>query len=126
MYYRREVFVIAFLDISRAHWHAPATREIYIELPDELGLDRCWVGRLLKSMYGTRDAAHNFSLLMCTCMIALGFEEGKSNTCLFWNPQTMISCVIHGDDVTPMGPKPAIMLFIRDLGKMVLLKTGAI
>eukprot|EP00974_Lingulodinium_polyedra_P076391 7392669-Lingulodinium_polyedra.AAC.1 len=50
-----------WVDIKRAHFVSPATRDIAVELPDELkqsGEDL--VGLLRKSMYGTRDMAANW------------------------------------------------------------------
>ena len=52
------------VDVRKAHLCAPATREVYIEIPKEDkregdGDDVC--GYLQFSMYGTRDAAKNWS-----------------------------------------------------------------
>ena len=47
-------------DISRAFFHAPDTRLVYVELPAEdqvAGQDM--VGQLRMSLYGTRDASMN-------------------------------------------------------------------
>ena len=50
-----------FSDVKRAYFHAPATRELYVEVPKE---DPNWqpgfLGRLKLSLYGTRDAAANW------------------------------------------------------------------
>ena len=77
-------------------------------------------------MYGARDAAHIFGSFMTRCMVKLGSIHGESNTCLFWNEAAMVSCVIHGDDGTPCGPKTAVLAFIKGLGELVLLKTRTI
>ena len=49
---------IDFLDARRASYHAYATREVYIQLPEG---DRTqgMCGKLIKSLQGTRDAAQN-------------------------------------------------------------------
>ena len=49
------------LDVRRAHFYAKAFRRIFVEMPKE---DPRWeqcggVAELLKSLYGTRDAAAN-------------------------------------------------------------------
>ena len=46
------------MDIRRAFLHAPMVKEVYIELPQEAKSesDGDCVGRLLKAMYGTREA----------------------------------------------------------------------
>ena len=50
-------------DISRAFFHAPAKRKVYVQLPNEDGGDgtQKLCDRLNISMYGTRDAAQNWS-----------------------------------------------------------------
>ena len=47
-------------DVKRAYFHAPAVRELYVELPDEdPGKAQGLVGKPKLSLYGTRDAAAN-------------------------------------------------------------------
>ena len=43
------------------------------------------VGRLLKSLYGTRDAPLNWELQIQKVMLALGFKQGKSNPCIYYH-----------------------------------------
>ena len=47
-------------DVKKAYFFAPATRNVYIELPPE-DHQEGKVGLLLKSLYGTRDAALNWT-----------------------------------------------------------------
>ena len=78
--------LLGFLDVKRAHFYSDATREIYVELPAEAkkpGEDV--VGRLLKSLYGTRDAPLNWELQIQRVMLALGFKQGKSNPCIYYH-----------------------------------------
>ena len=51
------------VDVKRAYFYAPVRRPIYIVLPDEDRLpgEEQMVGRLNLSLYGTRDAAQNWS-----------------------------------------------------------------
>ena len=50
-------------DVSRAYFYAPATRPIYIKIPDEDWEpgDEENVARLNLSLYGTRDTAKNWN-----------------------------------------------------------------
>ena len=66
---------IVFMDASRAHCQADATSEMAIELPPEehvKGEDV--IGELLKSLYGTRRAAHNWEKKRQK--VLLGFAHG--------------------------------------------------
>ena len=69
-----------FLDIKKAHFRAPARRRILVELPDELGLSKDYVGLLHRSLYGTRDAPLNWEMAIRDVMVQLGFQQGRSSS----------------------------------------------
>ena len=48
-----------FIDVRRAYFQAKARRPVYIKLP-EGDWEEGKVGKLIKSMYGTHDAAQNW------------------------------------------------------------------
>ena len=77
---------IDFIDISRAYFQADAIREVYVELPDE-DWEEGMCGKLLKSMYGTRDAAQNWGAAYSEFMKSIGFQQGKASSCVFCNPR---------------------------------------
>ena len=77
---------IMFLDASRAHCQADATSEMATEVPPEdqvTGQD--FVGELLKSLCGTRNAAHNLERKWQSLRIEMNFEIGT------WSP-AIASC----------------------------------
>ena len=49
-------------DISRAHFQGTAQRLIYFPAEDRQKHGEDKIGRLIKSMYGTRDASHIWQL----------------------------------------------------------------
>ena len=101
--YAKRRFLV-FLDVKRAHFYLDATRELYVELPLEAtkpGEDV--VGKLLKSLYGTRDAPLNWELQIRKVMITLGFKQGKSNPCIYFHAGRDLRKVVHGDDFTTAG-----------------------
>ena len=55
---------LSFIDVSKAYFHAPARRLVYVKLPDEAlephERGGHVVGRLNYSLYGTSDAAQNW------------------------------------------------------------------
>ena len=61
-----------FVDISRSYFQADAIRDMYVQLPDEDWEERM-CGKLMKSMYGTRDAAQNWSYAYSEFMKSVGF-----------------------------------------------------
>ena len=63
-----------FIDVRRAYFHAKAIRRVFVELPDE-DWEEGKCGELDKSMYGTRDAAHNWEEAYSEMMETNGLLE---------------------------------------------------
>ena len=97
--------LLGFIDVKRARFYSEATREIYVELPDEgkTSLDGDVVGRSKRSLYGTRDAPLNWELTIRKIMMKLGFTQGKSNPCIYYHQKRDLRTVVHGDDFTTAG-----------------------
>ena len=61
------------------------------------------MGRLERSLYGTRDAALNWSLKYTTVMESIGFTKGASPPCTFYNATRRVCMTVHGDDFISEG-----------------------
>ena len=49
--------VLGFYDVSRAHFHSPAKRVMYVKtLPEDTSI-KTGIAKMLKAMYGGKDAA---------------------------------------------------------------------
>ena len=91
-------------DVKRAYFHAPATRELYVELPvEDPGHAQGLVGKLNLSLYGTRDAAANWQRCVTEHLCGLGFQQGRSNPCVFYHKAKNIRTLVHGDDYASAG-----------------------
>ena len=78
---RRKPLLMGFYDIRRAHFNGAAQRDIFVQLPPELQVeDMC--AKLLKSMYGTQDAANRWQDDYIELFISHGFIAGISNRAL--------------------------------------------
>ena len=93
-----------FIDIRRAFFHAPCLREVYVELPAE-DAEPGMCGKLIKAMYGTRDAPQNWEFEYTDFMVGLGFRQGKATPCSFYHEPRNLRVVIYGDDFTVLGPE---------------------
>ena len=71
------------LDAKKAHLHAWAERDLFVELPAEAGGG---FARLVRSLYGTRDAPALWEAYAAAQLTALGFRRGRSNACVYWHP----------------------------------------
>ena len=67
---------VSLVDISRAYFNAMIEREVFFELPPEAGYGRGHVGRLVKCLYGTRDAAQGWEGTYRGALEELGFKRG--------------------------------------------------
>ena len=74
---------ILSIDVKRAYFYALAKRALFIVLPaeDRLPGDEDKVGRLNLSLYGTRDAAQNWTQEYTKTIQAAGFNVGKASPC---------------------------------------------
>ena len=64
---------VLILDISRAQFHPPAKRKLFIRLPQEAGRG---IALLLRMMYGTRDAAVGWGEYHQEKLALAGYKEG--------------------------------------------------
>ena len=61
------------------------------------------VGRLKMSMYGTRDAAANWSAEYGRTLVAASYRQGKASPCIFHNDANGTTAMVHGDDFVGVG-----------------------
>ena len=92
-------------------------------LPNERGK---YCGRLNYSLYGTRDAAQNWEREYEATFKSLGFIQGASSPCVFYNPERDIRTVVHGDDFTSIGDDTQLAWLATELKKVYELKLRAV
>ena len=105
-----------FIDIRRAYFHSNARREVYVKLPPE-DHEEGMCGHLVKSMYGTRDAAQNWECQYAETMEKMGFTRGKAAPCLFYHSGHNLRIAVHGDDFTNFGSDSALNWFQSEIQK---------
>ena len=81
-------------DVRKAYFYAPAIRDVYVELPPEQAQPGM-CAKLHKSLYGTRDAALNWSQAYSEVFEGMGFVKGRSSPCSFYH-ELWIRLVVHG------------------------------
>lgn len=114
-------------DVARAFFEAAVKRDVCIELPDEdlePGETRDqWVGKLLQSLYGTRDAAANWQEEVAKAMKKMGFTQGIYNPCTYHHKTKKIKTLVHGDDFVSTGPRSQLIWMEAELKKQFEIKT---
>jgi hypothetical protein len=107
-----------FIDISRAHPHADIRRVVYITTPDDVPGSR--VKKLIKNMYGLKDAPQNFELKVTEIMLSIGAVQGLFSSCVFlWNDAWIM---VHGDDFFIVGDRDTCNEFANQLRKSLIVK----
>ena len=106
------------VDVKRAYFYAPSRRAIYIEIPveDYEPGDEDKVAKLNLSLYGTRDAAQNWSQEYSSHLVNNGFVVGRASPCNFKHAVKELVITVHGDDFTAAGPESDLKWF-RDIMK---------
>ena len=91
------------MDVKKGYFYGVPSRSLYVRFPPELGLSKRVVGRLVRCMYGTRDAGAIWEACYATCLVDLGFTQGVASPCCFEHREWGVSVVVHGDDFTALG-----------------------
>ena len=108
---------LSFVDIRKAYFNGIPTRNLYVRLPAELGMPKNVLGKLVKCMYGTRDAGAIWEQCYANCLIDLGFKQGVASPCCFEHKEWGVAVVVHGDDFTALGTDEALNLYEEGLKK---------
>ena len=110
------------LDIKQASLHGIAKRLVYVELPEEESEGGKYVGRLVKTLYGTRDAPVAWQKVVKNDMAPVGFEECKVTSGVYIYRGRDLRVVTHLDDFLVAGEKHQVKWLRDELGKKYDLK----
>ena len=94
---------LSFVDVKKAYFYGVPTRSLYVRFPPELGMPKNMVGKLVRCMYGTRDAGAIWETCYTDCLVNMGFVQGVASPCCFEHKEWKVSVVVHGDDFTALG-----------------------
>ena len=111
-------------DVSRAYFYAPATRNIFIELPNEDEYaQEGEVGWLNVCLYGTRDAAREWQETLSKHLEHLGFTRGRGHPAIFHHRERGVMTLVHGDDYVSSGMPSELDWLQAELEKRYKIKT---
>ena len=91
----RKLLKVRLIDISRAHFYGQAQREVFVTLP-EGDQEEGKVGLLLKSVYGTCDAANIWQQPYTDVLNRAGFKRSAA-----WPAIHLLSREVGGTAVSP-------------------------
>ena len=116
---------LLFIDVRKAHLHAMADRDIYVDLPPERAKPG-YCAKLLRCLYGTRDAPARWEALYTEKLESLGFHRGLASASVFFHQGRNIRCVVHGDDFTFQGSRAQLEWIQARMEEVFLCKVEGI
>ncbi len=112
---------VEVLDARKAHLHAFAERTVFTQLPpEEAAAGYC--ARLVRCLYGTRDAPKRWEAFLAEQLVALGFSKGRASPCCYFHAQLEVRAIVHGDDFVLTGRAAALDKVKAGMHERFLLK----
>ena len=117
--------IVMVNDISRALFHAPTKRKVYVQLPveDRKEGEEQMCGRLNFLMYGTKDAATNWFEEYSRQLLEVGFKQVRASPCTFHHETRGIRTYVHGDAYVNAGMPKHLEWMKAELEKRYQVKT---
>ncbi len=112
---------IEVLDARKAHLHAFADRVVFTQLPPEVAVPG-YCARLVRCLYGTRDAPKRWEAFLAEQLVGLGFAKGLASPCCFYHAALEVRCIVHGDDFVLSGRAAALDEVKASMHERFLLK----
>jgi transposase InsO family protein len=87
-------------DIKNAFTESELQNKLYLQVPE--GVEKVKRGhalRLLKSLYGLKQAARDWNQLMRKELLGWGFIQGHGDPCLYTHPDRGITLLVYVDDI---------------------------
>lgn len=114
--------VIGIYDVSRAHWHSPAKRRMYVKVVPEDTSISTGIARLNKAMYGGRDAGNCWDEFAGDVMQDMEFKAGQFCSCVYHSEKRDSTCWRHGDDFGLLATRAEHARFLEEANKKMILK----
>lgn len=105
------------LDVNNAFLHGFLDDDIYMHPPPGFVVSEPGqVCKLVKSLYGLKQASREWNVEFCRKLFAFGFIQSPSDPCLFTkgDDQTFLGLIVYVDDVLIAGPSLDLITELKD------------
>lgn len=100
------------LDVNNAFLHGNLSQEVYMHLPQGYSKgDSNQVCRLLKSLYGLKQASREWNIELCSKLSLFGLTQPKHDHCLFTMNKDghFLAMLVYVDDVLLTSSNPQML-----------------
>ena len=108
--------ILALLDVKGAFLYGMARRHVFVRLPDGR------VVKLIKSLYGTRDAPMIWADHLADTLTQLGLIRTKLNPAVWTTKDSQLHLAVHVDDLLISGSRQAVKELTAQLDAIYTLK----
>jgi hypothetical protein len=105
------------IDFDTAYLNATLQHTVYMELPDGSNYPKGTVCKLLKSLYGLKQAGHDWNELLRDLLIKLGYKQLQCDKCVFIKYTTssrFIILLVYVDDTISAYDKIDEAIWLKD------------
>jgi hypothetical protein len=90
---------LTHMDVKNAFTESPLKEEIYLKPPKGVRVNNGYALRVLRSLYGLKQAARDWNLLCRNQLRTIGFKQSLSDPCLFIHSVRNIQILVYVDDL---------------------------
>lgn len=101
-------------DIKNAFTEATLKEKIYISAPDGVPVENGHSLRLLKSLYGLKQAARDWHIVCRNYLRKLGFSQSLADPCLFTHAEKNIKLLVYVDDMVVASTQSSHLFWFFD------------
>jgi hypothetical protein len=86
-------------DIKNAFTESPLRERVFLSAPQGVEVRKGYVLRVLRSLYGLKQAARDWNTLIRQFLIEIGFQQSLAEPCLYTHKQKGIVLLLYVDDI---------------------------
>ena len=111
------------IDVNNAFTESTLEHLIYMQPPPGLDVKQGEYLRLLQSLYGLKQAAHDWYFTCNRELVRLGFRSSDSDPCMYINKERQLIVLVYVDDILSASPNTEpIKWFKREFAKVFKIK----
>jgi hypothetical protein len=111
------------VDVNNAFTESTLQEDIFMIPPPGVDIPPNMVFKILRSLYGLKQAARDWNQLCVSKLIKIGFTQSEVDPCLLIHHERKIMIMTHVDDIPIAAPKlEDVLWFKKELGKVFKIK----